>query len=697
MSAALQSRLAIRQLRPDRGFPGATLGVLALLLGSSAAPSLAQSDEPVRSPRNANYTIEVELLPGERMLHGRQTMVWRNIQRQPTRELWFHLYWNAWRNTRSTWMVEDSIRGRSSNRQPEDGDWSYLEIDSARLLADPGWQETDLHPSLRFVSPDDENRHDRTVAVLTLPRPVEPGETIRVEMNWRAKIPRTFARTGFRGDFYFIAHWFPKLGVFEGDDWNCHQYHSATEYFSDYGVYDVSITVPDDYVVGATGRRTELTTNGDGTASHRFQQADVHAFTWTASPDFRTATDRLEVDDLPPVDITLLYQPEHARQVDRHLHATKAASSSTAAGTAPTLTDTSPWSIPAWGAGAGGMEYPTLFTAGTRWLNPFGGGSPEGVTIHEAGHQFWYGVVGNNEFEHAWIDEGFNSFSDARVYDVTYGPEHYVKRYFSPPGTNLRGFLPLLFEDLLQGRDVWGNRMSRFRDNATTEVMSHPTFRYFPSKAGHLSYTKTALWLSTLERYLGWETLQPIMATFYERFSFAHPTPGDFFSTVDEVSGRDMTWFFDRVYRSSSHFDYAIESVKSRPLELRGLEETPAGPATRQHVSAAYGESRTYRSEIVVRREGDAIFPVDVLLVFDDGSEMRHSWDGKRRWTMLVEERPAKLAYAVVDPDRILLLDIDRTNNSRTLTPGDDFVATKLASRWIVWLQDFLLTFTFFS
>jgi hypothetical protein len=254
----------------------------------------------------------------------------------------------------------------------------------------------------------------------------------------------------------------------------------------------------------------------------------------------------------------------------------------------------------------------------------------------------------------------------------------------------------MLFDDLLLGRDVFGNRMSRFRDNATTEAMSRPTFRYFPSKAGHLSYTKTALWLATLERYLGWETLQDAMSTFFERYSFAHPEPGDFFSIVDEVSGQDMTWFFDQVYRDSTHFDYAIESIKSRPLELVGMVETSEGLAPTA-TSEGSGTSPTYRSEVVVRRNGDATFPVEVLLTFEDGSEVRRSWDGNRRWEMIVVERAARLAWAEVDPDRILLLDIDRSNNSRTMTPGDDFAANKIASRWIVWMQDFLFTFSFFS
>ena len=107
--------------------------------------------------------------------------------------------------------------------------------------------------------------------------------------------------------------------------------------------------------------------------------------------------------------------------------------------------------------------------------------------------------------------------------------------------------------------------------------------------------------------------------------------------------------------------------------------------------------STTYRTEVVVRRNGDSTFPVETVLVFEDGSEARHSWDGLARWTMIVEERTSRLSHAIVDPEKVLLLDVDRSNNSYTLNADADFPATKLAAKWIVWLQDFLSTFAFFS
>ena len=664
-----------------------------LLLAASAAGS----QEAARSPANASYTIEVRLDPADRRLEGRQRLEWTNLQQRATDELPFHLYWNAWRNSRSSWMLEDRIRGRSDRGdEVERGDWGWIEVAAMRLVGAAGGA-VDLET--RYESPDDGNPDDRTVLVARLPAPVEPGETITVEADWRARVPRTFARTGVRGDFYFIAHWFPKLGVFEADGWNCHQYHAATEYYSDYGEYDVSMTVPSGWLLGATGREAERRDNGDGTTTHRYRQRDVHAFTWTTSPDYREARQTFAAAGLPPVEMRLLYQGEHGGQVERHFAATRHALELFGSWYGPypyghvTVVD------PAWQAGAGGMEYPTIFTCGTRLFNPPGGGSPEGVTIHEAGHQFWYGLVGNNEFEHAWIDEGINTYSTVRVMHERYGKNVFVKRYFRPPGTELRGFLPLAFRQLEV--DPWLARLDRYRPDATSDEPARPTWRYYPASASSITYSKTALWLVTLERWLGWPTVRGILSTFFERWRFRHPAPADFLAVADEISGRDLSGFFDQVYRGSAGFDYEVATVASVPAALEGwraesgemvYRDRPAAPAP----GTAAAET-VYRTEVVVRRNGGGVFPVEVLLVFEDGSEVRHRWDGRYRWRMFVEERPAKLAWAEIDPERVLALDLNPSNNSRRLEPAARLPAVKWASKWLIWFQDLLLGYGFFA
>ncbi len=665
-----------------------------------------------QSPRNANYRIEAQLDANARTIEGRQVLTWRNIQQHSTAELRFHLYWNGFRNDRSTWMLGDRIRGRADLKVVREEDWGFTDVQSTKLLAGErgpaeaviAYDDLDLSGTMRFDSPDDGNPHDRTVLVVDLPHEVAPGETIRVEMTWRSKVPRTFARTGFRGNFFFIAHWFPKLGVFEGPDWNCHQFHAGTEFFSDYGVYDVTLTVPRSHVLGATGRRIATTENNDDTVTHQHYQEDVHGFAWTSSPRYQELTQLFEAAGLPSVEMRLLIQPEHLGQAQRHFDATSAALEHYGKwyGAYPyghiTVID------PAYGSGAGGMEYPTLFTCGSRLFAPFGAGSPESVTVHEAGHQFWYGLVGNNEFEHAWIDEGFNTFSTIRTMRTVYGDSFVTRRFLRSPGKRGRGMLPLSFPDIRE--DAMISRLSRYRGSALSDDQGTDSWRYYPATGGNISYSKTALWLDTLERHLGWDVLQRAMSTFFDRYRYGHPTPEDFFAVLDEVAGEDLSWFMDQLFDESVAFDYAIASVLSRPAAPKGFVEGPAGlvytkpgkDADNDDDEADADDATTvYRTEVVVQRRQSGVFPVDVLLVFEDGHELRERWDGVDHWKTIVVERPGKLRHAVVDPERVLMLDIDATNNSKLREAEATLPARKWASKWMIWLQDVMTTMAFFS
>ena len=336
----------------------------------------------------------------------------------------------------------------------------------------------DLTGAKRYVAPDDDNPNDETVMLIPLPEAIAPGASATIEVAWTAHVPRPFARTGAIGNFFFIAQWFPKLGVFQDEGWNCHQFHAGTEFFSDFGVYDVSLTVPDGWIVGATGVQRSRTANGGGMTTHRYYQEDVHDFAWTTSPDYLERTARFEHATLPGVEMRLLLQPEHAAQAERHFDATRTTLKYYGEwyGAYPyghvTIVD------PAWQSGAGGMEYPTLFTAGTRWLAPSHVTTPEEVTVHEAGHQFWYGIVANNEFEDAWLDEGFNQFSTARAVAQAYEPNYLAVRYFG-------GFIPWVFQDIALQREIDGNGLPGYRRNAKSDVPATPTYRYFPATGGY--------------------------------------------------------------------------------------------------------------------------------------------------------------------------------------------------------------------
>ncbi len=640
---------------------------VSLIAGFVAGPTMgaspAQPQPAALSPRNANYTLTARLDPATHTIAGTGRITWRNITQHPTSELRFHLYWNAWRNDQSSWLRETRL-GRPGllGRAPEDRGF----IDLTTLALATG---ENLLPSATFIAPDDNNADDRTVLRVPLAKPVAPGESIDLDMAWTSQVPRTYSRTGVLGNYYFVAQWFPKLGVLEDAGWNCHQFHAATEFFSDFGTYNVTLQVPSGWVVGATGREFR---------PHRFVQDDVHDFAWTTSPDFVERTQTFQTPGLPPVEMRLLLQPEHNSddQAKRHFTATAIALKNYGTWFGPypyghiTIVDpATAFNSRVQGASTGGMEYPTLFTAGTRWRIPMHGEQPDAVTIHEAGHQFWYGIVATNEFEHAWMDEGLNTYSTARAMATeqeALGPYVVVERYFG-------GFIPWTFNDATWTREITGDRLDAYRLVARNDLQSTPTWQYWPGSASAITYNKTALWLNTLERMLGWKTTQQILATHFARGAFNHPTPEQFFAIANEVSGQDLTWFFDAVYRSNAVFDYAVAQVSQT--------KTAAG----------------FDGVVAVRRLGDGVFPVDVKVTFADASTVLEHWDGKAAWRTFTYAKPVRITKVEVDPEHVLLLDVKMTNNSWTASPQTGWAIERWMLRWTTWAEEVLLSYAFFS
>jgi hypothetical protein len=144
------------------------------------------------------------------------------------------------------------------------------------------------------------------------------------------------------------------------------------------------------------------------------------------------------------------------------------------------------------------------------------------------------------------------------------------------------------------------------------------------------------------------------------------------------------------VYRGSNEFDYGVERFASAVPETRGFTAN-ANPSFEER-----RQDGTYRTTVVVRRFGEAFFPVDVLTKFENGEEAREKWDGRDRWRVYTYDRPSRATSAEVDPDRVLLLDVNYTNNSRTLAPRADMAGAKWSLAWMVWFQDLLLTWAFF-
>jgi hypothetical protein len=461
----------------------------------------------------------------------------------------------------------------------------------------------------------------------------------------------------------------------------------------------------------------------------------VHGFAWTADPDFvkREAVFHFdtwaaehadEVDAVqhalgPDVDlrlrnvqITLLIQPEHLDQAARHLDATKAALFFYGLwfGEYPyehvTVVD------PAWGArAAGGMEDPTLFTCGTQIGTRAEMHSPESVTVHEAGHQFWYGLVGNNEFEAAWLDEGLNSYADSEVLIRRYGERQAYTWYSGiawpgvepapgPGGTVLASALsvraiplpwvsfdltPLRESGLLDAwRDQpqlcfvpqptdprWSDR-SRYLRDPDRDPIDTPGWLYADRGSyGANSYPRTAVALRSLPGVIGHDAFLRGLRHYAKTWRYRHPYPADFYRTFQEGAGVDVQWYFDELFRGTGTVDWSVEVEQGRRPEPRGFFQSEGGEFLELRAEdedpEAEKEDRPWAIEVVVRRRGDLRLPLPVRLTFENGETRDELWSREEQesetWTRLELESDEKLVSVQLDPERSYYIDRDMSNN----------------------------------
>ena len=650
---------------------------------------------PAQSPRNASYTIHARLDDARHAIDGRLELQWRNTTGQPQSTLPFHLYWNAFRNNLST---SARGQGRRAFRGGDERRWGYTHVRRIALAGNRAGgdtdgaavapADTDLTPTLRHVQPDDGNPDDRTVMEVTTPAPIPPGATARFRIEWESRIPHgSVGRAGWVHDYHFIAQWFPKIGVFWNGAWNAHQFHPTTEFFADYGVYDVALDVPAGYVVGATGALVESRDEPGGRKTLRFRQEDVHDFAWTASRRFVERQGRFEAPGYPPVAIRLLVQPEHAPLSERYIEAARVALRGYGAWSAPypyaqlTVVD------PAWGSASGGMEYPTLITGGAGLFSPPELFSPESVTIHEAGHQFWYGLVATNEFEEAWLDEGFNRYHDRKAHRLAYGLRGYGVRYFGLAGAGLSGW-PVVAPGVDMGRS--GDIRSVVRRHGRADAMARRSWDYRdPDSYGANAYQKPALSLETLEGLIGDEAMTRVMRTYARRYRYAHPTSADFIATVNEVTGQDWRWFFDQTWHSAEECDYAVTVKNARARSPQGFTDGPAGPVAAPTPATADDEDRPWEAEVVVERKGGVRLPVELKVTFADGRSVIERWDGQYRWARF--RYAEKVVAATLDPHRRIALDVDPSNDGWVEETGAARrAAAKWTARWMFWVQNLL-------
>ncbi|HZG76796.1 MAG TPA: M1 family metallopeptidase [Paenibacillus sp.] len=602
------------QAAPQAGGPAPGAG------GASPKPNAAPpvpEKPPAPAPmskRVVEYHIGAALDPKTRTLHGSQTVTWRNPGKQKVQELYFHLYPNAFESDKTTFNRESGGKLRNDKRTEN----SYGSMTIAKIETTEGM---DLTHRIAYEQPDDGNASDRTLMKLRLPQAVAPGATVTLKMAFEVSLPEVFARMGYKDDFYMIGQWFPKLAVYEpagtrgrtAEGWNAHQYHGNSEYYADFGIYNVKIQVPSDYVVAATGfpPKPAVADKKNGTKTYHFYADDVHDFAWAASPNFVYAEEPYSAPNVPGVKIKLYLDPAHLELKDRYFYAAKKSLEHFSAWYGPYPYSTLSIVVPPPGAGgAGGMEYPTLITAWAADATD-AGYELERVVVHEIGHQYWYGMVASNEFEEAWLDEGFTSYAEDKLMEAEYGVT---------PSTTLEA--SYMTNPASLTRFAWNfDSHDHYADNV---------------------YIRGKLVLLAMEKEIGEAKMKRVLRAYFDRWKFKHPSTGDFQRTVEDVTKTSWAPFFDQFVYGDQMVDYAVERIEKLPP-----------PASGQFA---------YRVTVSGRAGLDG--PVYVRFLYEDGQSIKQEWKGDEASAVFtLPPHTAKLRHVVVDPDGQVVLEHKRINN----------------------------------
>ncbi|WP_043795440.1 M1 family metallopeptidase [Rhodanobacter sp. OR87] len=667
---------------PDIPFAAADAAAVSVPSAADAWGGERSGNEPTLSDRVVSYRIDATLDAGKHVVSGQQHMTWRNRSDRPVSKVYFHLYLNAFQNEASTWFAERKVlTAHGSSRGAavlKKGEWGWIELKQVK--------QGDAALKWRFVQPDGGPATDQTVAQVELAEPVPAGGTLTLDIDFLSQLPRVVERTGWFGDFNLVAQWFPKIGVLElpgergatAPRWNVHEFHFNSEFYADFGLYDVRLTVPGDYTVGAVGKLQGPPETANGKSTYHFVQGDVHDFAWVAAKGYKTLDGSWQGPGSPKVDVRVIYPAEYAASAGPVLKATTDSLTyfSNSLGAYPYQTVTAV--VPPYNASeAGGMEYPTFFTADgfakvepgtlTQYAIDF-------VTIHEFGHGYFYGLLASNEFEEPMLDEGMNEYWDGRMTRAS-GEKivlasGWMKRLGITPA--MTGFeAERLSAGLHQPPDPLGaNAWDRLSSSSYGTV-----------------YSRTATAMHDLEERLGTPVLERAMHAYYRRWRFRHPSTADLRATLAEVSGNPqaVNEIFDQYVYGTAQIDDRVASIDATevlPLAGSTLKDGKRSELDDDALDKQVDEQRKawnkahpnakpgsgpfpWHSTVTVRRDG---VPVPQLLrvKFADGSSEDVHWNDGRRWARFDFTRPSKVVAATLDPEQKIYLDANKLNDSRT-------------------------------
>jgi len=529
--------------------------------------------------QEVNTKIEVTLNDSSHTLTGAIEIEYINNSPETLTEIYIHLWANAYRNRKTAFAKQKVNQGSGSFYFAKGEDLGRFR--KLNFTVDNTTVEWNYHNG------------QVDIAVLNLVQGLKPGGRITIRTPLNLEIPASFSRLGHVGESYQLTQWFPKPAVYDKTGWHPMSYVDMGEFYSEFGSYDVKITLPENYVVGSTGvlqnesekaflqKRVNETskilagkteadfkamkdTFPDSSPSMKtlhYKAEQVHDFAFFADKRFYVQNSEVTLASGKKVDTWAMFTNAEAEMwkkgifyVDRSVkfysehvgeypypHAT-AVQSALSAG--------------------GGMEYPMITVIGLM-------GDPQsldGVITHEVGHNWFYGILAFNERDYVWMDEGMNSYYDHR----------YTEKYYEKSSVE---FLPKFMMkntdyNLLELAYLYQAR--RNMDQApATHSEEYSRINYFLG-----GYEKPAVSFKILEKYLGTSKFDEIMKSFYEAWKFKHPDPTDFRNHVEARTDKDLGWFFDGLINSNKKTDYAFKKLKSGEdqltLKIKNKEANPA-------------------------------------------------------------------------------------------------------------------------
>jgi len=631
-------------------------------------PSLTRVVAPAWSPmdehakRVVDYTLRAKLDPTAHTVHGEGTIAWTNVSSAPVKELWVHLYLNGFKNQSSVFM-RSPIGGFRGTTVPQE--WGTIDVRRFTWRTGDGPDDkVELWNDVELRRGSDE---DETDARVPLPRQVQPGETLRIEMVWDDKLPSVVERTGFDGSFHMVGQWFPKIAKIEPDGTFAHfPFHHLGEFYADFGRYDVTLDVPEAFVVGATGPLVTAEQSAEpGRRIERHVQDDIHDFAWTAWDRFQTRRETID-----GVDVAILFPPGHDGNAERELATMRFAlphyGERYGRYPYPGLTIVHP---PSSAQEAGGMEYPTLITTGAASFTPEGIYSPELVTIHEFGHQYFYGLVATHETSWPFLDEGLNSYAETEAMEAWKGAGSAMDRFGLRIGTGM----------------FHADRARHFGHDERVAMAAH----MFQTGAayGGLVYNRSAAILETLRRVYGDAPMRRAMGEYTRLFRFHHPTPDALIAVFDRNMGPAAADVIRGAFFQKGWVDFAVTQIASHAVhppagifDVAGKRETVKG-------GGAGAGSGKYQGWVLVHRRGTLTFPVEIELVAEDGTRTRVPWDGVTDSVRVPYTGSSPLRSAVVDPDQRVLLDQQPENDFATAPGRSQAGAPRVLERATYWAQ----------